>query len=284
MRCEGATALKAFTAFQSLKAYGTYFRIRLINSLQYRAAAWGGLVTQFFWGFMEIQLYGAFYAEHGEQFPMALPHLVSYIWLRQAFLTLLNTWKFDNDIFTMILNGNVAYELCRPASVYGMWFTRTLAQRIAAAALRCWPILLTASLLPQPWGLRFSPDMATFAWFLLSLLLALAVTTAFLLIIYGSCFFTTSTQGLRAVLTPVSDLLSGGLIPLPFMPDWLGGVIRYSPFGAMANAPLRIYSGDIAGMQRLETVGLQLFWLMILIGIGWLLQQKGLKRLCVQGG
>ena len=37
-------------------------------------------------------------------------------------------------------------------------------------------------------------------------------------------------------------------------------------------------------MQRLETVGLQLFWLMILTGIGWLLQQKGLKRLCVQGG
>ena len=24
----------------------------------------------------------------------------------------------------MILNGNVAYELCRPASLYGMWFAR----------------------------------------------------------------------------------------------------------------------------------------------------------------
>ena len=70
-----------------MKAYLTYFRIRLLNSLQYRAAALGGLITQFFWGFMEIQLYSAFYAEHADRFPMALPHLVSYIWLRQAFLT-----------------------------------------------------------------------------------------------------------------------------------------------------------------------------------------------------
>lgn len=272
------------TALTAVKAYLTYFRIRLLSSLQYRAAAWGGLVTQFFWGFMEIQLYGAFYAEHAANFPMELPHLVSYIWLRQAFLTLLNTWKFDGGIFTMILNGNVAYELCRPVSVYGMWFTRTMAQRVAAAALRCWPILLVASLLPPPWGLRFSPDPATFGWFLLSLLLALAVITAFLLIIYGSCFFTTSSQGLRAVMTPISDLLSGGLIPLPFMPDWLGAIIRYSPFGAMANAPLRIYSGSITGAQRLETVLLQIFWLAALVGLGLLLQKKGLRRLCVQGG
>ncbi|MBQ3169496.1 MAG: ABC transporter permease, partial [Clostridia bacterium] len=104
-----------------MKAYLTYFKMRLIHSLQYRTAALAGVATQFFWGFMEIQLYRAFYAEHAEVFPMTLPSLVSYIWLRQAFLALFNTWTFENDLFRSILDGNVAYELLRPTDLYFMW-------------------------------------------------------------------------------------------------------------------------------------------------------------------
>lgn len=267
-----------------MKAYLSFFRMRLIHSLQYRAAAWGGIVTQFFWGFMEIQLYSAFYAEHAAAFPMEFSHLVSYIWLRQAFLVILNTWKYENELFQMILSGNVAYELCRPTSLYGMWFARTTAVRISGAAMRFWPILLVSVLLPEPWGLRFSASPMTFVWFLISLALTLCVTSAFLLVMYFSCFFTLSSDGIRAIMTPVSDFFCGGIIPLPFMPDWLAKFAKYTPFGSMLNAPLRIYSGDIAGSALTEMLILQVFWLVALVLIGSLMQRKGMKRLCVQGG
>ena len=166
-----------------MKAYLTFFRMRLINGLQYRAAALAGVFTQFFWGFMEIQLYSAFYSEHAAEFPMQFSHLVSYIWLRQAFLVIFDTWRFENELFEMILNGNVAYELCRPTSLYGMWFVRTAALRVSGAAMRFWPILLVAVLMPAPWGLRFAASPMTFVWFLLSMVLTLGVTVAFLLIV-----------------------------------------------------------------------------------------------------
>lgn len=267
-----------------MKAYLTFFKMRLIHGMQYRAAAWAGIFTQFFWGFMEIQLYRAFYAEHAAGFPMEFSHLVSYIWLRQAFLVIFNTWKFENELFQMILDGNVAYELCRPTSLYGMWFVRTVATRVSGAVMRFWPILLVAAMLPQPWGLRFAASPMTFVWFLLSMILTLCVTAAFLLIIYFSCFFTLSSDGAKAILSPIADFFCGGLIPLPFMPDWLGKIVKYSPFGAMLNAPLRIYSGDIAGMEMYETMLLQAAWLAILIAVGYLMQKKGMKKLCVQGG
>lgn len=267
-----------------MKAYLSFFRMRLIHSLQYRAAAWGGIVTQFFWGFMEIQLYSAFYAEHAAAFPMEFSHLVSYIWLRQAFLVILNTWKYENELFQMILSGNVAYELCRPTSLYGMWFARTAAVRISGAAMRFWPILLVSVLLPEPWGLRFTASPVTFLYFLISLVLTLCVTSAFLLVMYFSCFFTLSSDGIRAIMTPVSDFFCGGIIPLPFMPDWLSTFAKYTPFGSMLNAPLRIYSGDIAGSALTEMLLLQAFWLVALVLIGSLMQRKGMKRLCVQGG
>ena len=112
-----------------MKACLSYFRMQLVNGLQYRTAALAGIFTQFFWGFMEIQLYRALYADHAAAFPMALNALVCYIWLRQAFLALFNTWSFENELFESIRDGGVAYELCRPASLYGMWVARNAALR-----------------------------------------------------------------------------------------------------------------------------------------------------------
>ena len=137
-----------------MRTYWVFFKMRVINGLQYRTAAWAGVFTQFFWGFMEIQLYRVLYAANPERFPMALSGIVSYIWLRQALLALLNTWTIENELFTTVLDGSVAYELCRPSSLYGMWYTRTIALRVSRVLLRCLPILLVAALLPAPWGMN----------------------------------------------------------------------------------------------------------------------------------
>jgi ABC-2 type transport system permease protein len=52
----------------------------------------------------------------------------------------------------------------------------------------------------------------------------------------------------------------------------------------MANMPLRIYSGDIAGMDAVRGLGLQLFWLMVLMLFGKGLIRKALRRVVTQGG
>ena len=45
-----------------MKAYLTYFKNQMIIGLQYRAAALGGLATQFFWGLFFVFIYEAFYS------------------------------------------------------------------------------------------------------------------------------------------------------------------------------------------------------------------------------
>ncbi len=267
-----------------MKACLTFFRMRLKSGLQYRTAAWAGIVTQFFWGFMEIRLYYAFYEASPERFPMTFAQLTSYVWLRQALLALFNAWSFEMELFDMILKGDVAYELCRPESLYGMWFARSLALRISRVVLRCVPLLVVMSLLPAPWGLGGPASLSAFAAFLVSMTLSACVCVAFTLIIYFSCFFTLSSDGVRMFTLPIVELFSGALIPLPFMPDGLAAIVQLSPFGAMQNAPLRIYSGNITGKELALVLALQLFWLMALCVIGYAMQRQGLRRLCVQGG
>ena len=197
---------------------------------------------------------------------------------------LFNTWTFEGELFKSILDGNVAYELLRPTDLYFMWFSRTAAVRVSKTLLRFWPILIVAFLLPDPIGMSLPPSFGTFLLFLLSSALTLGVTVSFSMIVYFSCFYTLSADGIRAVLTPLSELLTGGLLPIPFMPAFFQTIIRFSPFGAMMNAPLRIYSGHISGMEAAETMLLQLVWLIILALFGMLLQRRGMKKLCVQGG
>ena len=97
-----------------MKKYLSFFRIRFIAGLQYRAAAWAGISTQFAWGGLTILMFWAFYQNGDNSFPMTFPELSSYIWLQQAFLAMYMAWFFDGEIFDSITSGNISYELCRP--------------------------------------------------------------------------------------------------------------------------------------------------------------------------
>ena len=117
-----------------MKAYYSIFRIRMQEALQYRAAAWAGVTTQFFWGFMLIMIYQAFYESSDRVMPMTFEQLCSYIWMQQAFLILVETWSGrDSELFEKITSGSVAYELCRPLELYQHWFARLLAGRLGGA-------------------------------------------------------------------------------------------------------------------------------------------------------
>ena len=67
-----------------MKTYLSFFRIRFVAGLQYRAAAWAGIITQFAWGGMTLLMFWAFYQSSENSFPMTFPELSSYIWMQQA--------------------------------------------------------------------------------------------------------------------------------------------------------------------------------------------------------
>ena len=267
-----------------MKKYLSFFRIRFIHSLQYRGAALAGVSTQFFWGFMELLLYKAFFEANAAAFPMGMSQLTCYVWLKQAFLALFMTWSWESDLFEAITSGTVAYDLCRPADLYEMWFTRAAATRCAKALLRCVPVLAVAALLPAPYGLTLPASWAAFGWFVLTMALALIDVVALTMIIYASAFFMVSPQGLRMVFTSAADLLSGQIIPLPFLPDGLRQVCELLPFASTLDVPLRIYSGSLTGEALLRAVGLQVFWAVALVLTGKWMEACGLKKVTLAGG
>lgn len=267
-----------------MKKYYYFFRVRFHVGLQYRAAALVGLITQFLWGLMECMVFKVLLEANVAVSPMNMTQVVSYIWMKEAFLVLFNTWAADNDIFSMIVDGGIAYEMCRPVSVYNMWFSRNVGGRVASVGMRCVPIILAAFLMPEPYRLASPEGIGDLLLFIFTLLLGLGVTVAFCMLVYIISFFTISPQGIRMVLTGAVELLSGAIIPLPFIPNPLRKILELLPFASMQNVPLRIYCGNLTGFEMMEAIILQLFWLIILIILGKTLCKLAEHKIVVQGG
>jgi ABC-2 type transport system permease protein len=257
--------------------------MRLIAGMQYRAAAWAGVATQFFWGGIELLVYAAFYRSASGSTPIAYGQLADFIWLRQAFLALVMLWMQDNSLLDMVVKGDVAYELCRPLNLYSFWFARLLALRLSRAALRCAPILVIAALLPEPFCFHLPPSPQAAVCFLLALCFAAFLVVAISMFIYLLTFATLNSYS-RLIISAVSDFLMGALIPIPLMPDSLQRFLALLPFRYMADFPFRVYSGHIAGTEALTGLGVQLCWLLFLVISGRLAFRGIQKRLVVQGG
>jgi ABC-2 type transport system permease protein len=261
--------------------------MRLIAGLQYRAAAWAGVATQFFWGGINLLVFSAFYQSAGfgvSEGPMTFAQLADLVWMRQAFLALVMLWSMDNELLEMIAGGNVAYELCRPFTLYTFWFFRILATRISRTLLRCVPILVIAFLLPDPWRFHLPADPAAALLFIPSLVLAALLVTALSMFTCVFTFVSLSPYGARIFFGTLGEFFMGALIPIPFMPPGLRRVVEYLPFRYTADFPFRLYSGHIAGREALTGLGLQFCWTLALSALGFFCFRLIQRRIVIQGG
>ena len=80
-----------------MSAYRAVFSARMRALLQYRTAALAGLTTQIFWGLIRTMILYAFYENATGPQPMDWRHVLSYIWLSQAFFALFPL-RVDTDV------------------------------------------------------------------------------------------------------------------------------------------------------------------------------------------
>ena len=267
-----------------MRAYFSIFRLRLLKGLQYRIPALAGVLTQFFWGFMIIMVFEAFYSNTSVAQPITLSQLVPYVWLQQAFLAFIMLWYRDNEIFDMITSGNIAYELCRPCDIYNFWFAKLIAQRLSSALLRCFPVLIISFLLPKPYKMTMPSDLLTLVIFIVTLILGLIIIVTISLFIYISVFITMSSAGSLLIFIIIGEFFGGSVIPIPLMPIWLQKIAYILPFRLAGDLPFRIYSGNISKIDGIKGIVIQLAWLSLLVTLGKISLNRVLKRVVVQGG
>lgn len=259
-----------------LSVFGARFRLLL----QYRAAAVGDVASVLFSGVLQIMIFAAFFAATDVPQPMTYAEVVTYVWVRQALLSLIAV-TLDGDIHSLVRSGNITYELLRPLDLYTLWYTRSLAQRLSPVLLHILPISVFAVLFfnvgpPPTWTCALMWAASTCC----ALLLAAAISC----LLSISLLWTISGSGMEYLVIGVISVLSGAAVPLPFFPQWCQPILEALPFRGLVDLPLRLYIGHIPPAEALPVLAHQLGWVVALVLLGRWIFSRGTRRIVIQGG
>jgi len=281
------------------KPYLSYLKLRMICELQYRTAAVAGMTTQLFFGFVYIMIYLAFYNGStsvnvseipiislltGPSTTISINQMVTYLWLFQAFFYMIIVRQNETEILDTIKNGNIAYELCKPLYIYYSWFIKIFSKKFIGTLLRFWPIILVGIFLPYPFKLELPVSFISFILFIISFIFALFISSFIILFIHIITFYTLKEKGSMSLIITISELFTGGLIPIVFLPKVLQIIAYFLPFRYVGDLPFRIYNGTLDITTSLINIGMQVIWIIILFIINYKLINNALKKVIVQGG
>jgi ABC-2 type transport system permease protein len=253
---------------------------RFRTALQYRSAAFAGLCTQLFWGLIRCMIFAAFYRSTTQPQSMSLTDTFAYVWLGQAMFSIL-PWQIDTDVQSMVRTGTVAYEMLRPVDLYGFWFVRALATRVAPLLMKAAPLLIAAGLWlglrpPSTWQCAVGWIVAT----VIAALLASAMSTLMTI----SLLWSTAGDGVARLAPTVMYVLCGMAVPLAFFPDWCRPILDALPFRDLVDVPFRIYLGLFPSTQWPSLFAGGIAWTLAFIVVGRILLARGTRHLVVQGG
>ena len=274
------------TRVNALKACAALFRIRTLESIQYRAAALAGVSISVFWALIELTVFTVFYnyAENRNAATLSFTQILAYVWLGQALLPLFMN-NIEEDIMAKIVSGDVGVELCRPLDLYFHWFAKTAAGRLGGFWWRGMITLAIGIAIPSA-AMRLPPpaSAAGFALFMVSLITMFLLSITFTMLLASIRIGITWGEGPTSMLGLVCMVLSGGYLPLPLWPQFMQGFLFVQPFAGQLDLPVRLYSGAIAPDGAAVVFMLQTAWALAFFVAGRAVMGRKLTRIIIQGG
>jgi ABC-2 type transport system permease protein len=246
----------------------------------YPAATWAGVLTNTVFGFMLAYILLALYDTRDEIGGYDATDTVTYVWLTQAMIGAVAVFGWI-DLAQRINRGDIATDLVRPvhplraglAFDFGRAFYQTLYRGLPPIALGAIFFDLTAPSSPAVW-----------ATFVISVVLAIAISFAFRFLYNVAAFWFLDYRGTMRVAVAVSVFFSGFVIPVRFFPDWLQTLAYATPFPSMVQLPIDVFVGKREGLELVGTLAIQVGWALALFALAYGAFAAGSRKLVVQGG
>lgn len=267
-----------------INQFKLYGKINFKKEVQYRGSALSGLITQIFFGLLQIMILVAFYGSGPVSLDVTLVQMASYIWIKQAFYAMFKFYNSNKSIADQIVNGDISYQLTKPVNIYSQWFFDSFTSNFSKAVLRGPVLILVALLLPAGLGLMLPASFLHFVLFVVSIMLGSLILVAINNISYTLVTITLSPTAVFGIVNAIAQLLAGQMIPLPLFPKAFQNVVNWLPFRYTTDLPSRIYAGAMTINDALIQIGVQIAWLVIIVLFGKWFLSKRLNKLVVQGG
>ncbi|HTP09897.1 MAG TPA: ABC-2 family transporter protein [Anaerolineae bacterium] len=251
------------------------------RQVAYRTATLAGLITNMFFGVLRASILIAVYNAQTSSVPnYSVRDAITYTGMTQAFIGAMALWGWY-EMINSIKSGEVASDLARPYDYYNFWLAQDLGRSLFQLFTRG---VLGMLIFIVFFGASMPSSVGQWSLFAMSTLLALLLSFSWRFLASSIGFWTTDAVGWMRIASLGILLPTGFMIPLAFMPIWLQTLCYLTPFPGMMNTPVDIYLGRATGDRAAILIGLQIFWLIVLMAVGRLAAYAGRRKLTIQGG
>ncbi|MCX7922500.1 MAG: ABC-2 family transporter protein [Clostridia bacterium] len=262
-----------------IRAYLEVAKKSFQNNITYRMDYFAGVINTIVMIFVNISIWKAIYEEEevvgGVQFKIIMAYLVLSFLLQNIFT------MEDYLIEGRVTTGLISSDLLKPMSFRLYVFSYNIGSLVFKAVMQLLPAMIVTVAL---FGMLPPFSASMFIYFLISVVLGYLVLYNLNFIIWISSFWFYFTFSLVTIKDAAVMILSGALIPLWFMPQWLYEFIKLTPFDSIFFVPISIYLGQIPAEEVFTSIIKQVAWVAVLGLVGHILWKAATKKLVVQGG
>ncbi len=205
------------------------------------------------------------------------------------FITLLvlqffiSAFNEDYQISEEIRNGLINQFLLKPINYFFYRFTIFLSARLVSGALVLVPLVIA---LPIVYGnLAFPHELWRLELGLPAMFLSAVIQFSIAYCFGLLSFWFLEIQGFVILSMAIESVLGGQMFPLDLLPSWAYSIAKFLPFYYQMYFPGAIFTGRLKEPSAvLQGIGIQIFWVIALLGIAHLLWVRGLRRHTAVGG
>lgn len=263
-----------------MKAFFATIRTSFKRQLTHRAANLSGLVTNLMFGFFRASVLIALYNGQSSVNELSIQGAITYAGLTQSLIGFLSFFHWYEMMHT-VYDGQVGADLLKPIKYFLYWLGIDSGRALGSFLIRSLPLFIVYAffydiILPQ--------SMLQWGAFLLSLVFALLISFAWRFMVNLAAFWTPNAIGVGRFAFALSWTFSGFFMPLALFPDWLAKFSRMTPFGASLYIPIQVFIGAVQKKALIESLHIQLIWIIILVTLDHIILARGIRKLVVQGG
>ncbi len=231
----------------------------LILILFWRGAASGGRVVGDGWTF---------------------PLLTSY-YLLVIIAEVMLTSHIEDDVARHdIKEGNLTPYLLKPFSYYTFKFLYEIPYRIIQGGMGICVFLFVSLYIGV---VNIPASLNTLLLCLVIAILAFLISFTFKMLISMCAFWITESRGLFETVYAVTLILSGGLMPIDLLPNWLSGVAYSLPFSYIIYFPIIAFEGKLSESELIRVILVQVVWVITLYFLYQTAWNKGMKKYTAVG-
>ena len=204
------------------------------------------------------------------------------------FITAMTNFLTDSDgsydVGEEVRDGNIAMRLIKPVGFHSTFLFTEIGWKLLIFGMIFAPVVIGVEIYKFNAYGGFAFNIASFALYLFSMTMSY-LFSFYMNVCFGfMAFFLKNLWGFNIIKSSILRFLSGGVLPLAFMPGALRQVLEWLPFASLCYTPVMIYMGMYSPAETALRLAVQVAWVIVFYIISKLILSTALRHVSVQGG